>query len=751
MTTTLTRNGSTVTMTRPAAVDWNTWDVQYHTAAAHLPSGTRVRVGVGTPDGRIVDDFTWRRGLERLGHHTVDGEYAEVAVRCDEAVLRLVFTNPRPDVLCGLAEFVEPVPDGYTVHLIVDRLPGAPADHAVVLGETPDGAPDRLDISVGARRWRVALSAPATVETGDGTVRMSFAAGTGVHRFAWAPAACDDDGAADLEFDLDAARQRAESVAIGSSGWLGRSAEGYQRALTWNTVIRTDLARVITPTSRDFVSQARGGFYGTWALHGWDTFFCGLTATWIDHDYARGIYQQMLEQVTEDGFVPNRVSDERGRTDDRSQPPVGAYTVLKSYLSSGLSDQTRDLRLLADAYPTLLGWHDWWTRARRGPHGVLAWGSDPTDDPKSATVDSTRRESGLDDSPMWDDIQYDPATHTMNLADVGLNALHVADGEALAVIAERLGDTATAERLRAEVAQNGRRVEEVFWDEAAGHYRNRRDDGSFDVHLAPSMLYPLLAGIPDPDRARRAVRTLLTPELLGGSPPLPSVSRSDPGYDRHYMRGRIWGPIAFLVVEGLRRYALDSHVDHIVDELLGIFRFEWEQHSHVHENYFSSPDEDIHPFEARSDFLLSWGNLLAYLAMQQLADPRPGGWRFAHPGQPAQLRNLALREGRLSVSAGDRLRVSLDDAVLVDADATVVIADYARTDDTVRAVVHRTGGEAGRLALGTPAAAGDEVTVQVGEGARPATVIVEAGGTVTVDVPPGPEPVPVTVTTRRPA
>jgi hypothetical protein len=27
--------------------------------------------------------------------------------------------------------------------------------------------------------------------------------------------------------------------------------------------------------------------------------------------------------------------------------------------------------------------------------------------------------------------------------------------------------------------------------------------------------------------------------------------------------------------------------------------------------------------------LLSWGNLLAYLAMQQLAAARPGGWRFA--------------------------------------------------------------------------------------------------------------------------
>jgi hypothetical protein len=711
-------------MTRPAPVDWNTWDVQYHTAAAHLPSGARVRVAVGTPDGRTVDDFTWRRGLERLGHHTVDGEYAEVTVRCDDLVLRLIFTNPRANVLCGLVELLDPVPDGYSVHLVVDRLPGAPADHTVALA----GTADRWDLAVGPQRWQVVLSAPATTEAGE-DIRLHLAEGAREHRFVWAPVGDD----ATPEFDFEAARRRAEGAAIGSSGWLGRSAEGYQRALTWNTVIRSDdLGRVITPTSRDFVSQARGGFYGTWALHGWDTFFCGLTATWLDHDYARGIYRQILEQVTPGGFVPNRVSDERGRTDDRSQPPVGAYTVLKSYLSTGLSDETRDRRLLTETFPVLLGWHDWWTRARRGPHAMLAWGSDPTDDPKSATVDSTRRESGLDDSPMYDEIRYDPDTHTMDLADVGLNALHAADGQALATMADLLGETGTAARLRAEAAGTARRVDEVLWDDDAGHYRNRRAGGEFDVHLAPTMLYPLLAGIPDAARARRTVETLLAPELLGGSPPLPSVSRSDPGYNRHYCRGRIWGPIAFLVVEGLRRYGLSSTVDHIVDELLAIFRLEWEQHSHVHENYFSSPDEDIHPFEARSDFLLSWGNLLAYLAMQQLADAGPGGWRFAHPGRAAELSNLTLTEGRLSISAADRLLVTLDGAVLLDAPADTVVEDYHRSADTVRATVFG----AGPVVLGVPAAAGGEVTVRVGE-AAPTTATVGADRTVAVTVPGG--------------
>jgi putative isomerase len=697
-------------------IGWNTWDTQFHTGVAHLPSGLRIRVAVGTPDGRLVDDFTWRRGLERLGHHTVDGEYAEVTVRCDDAVLRLVFASPEPDQLYALAELTGP---GHTVHLIVDRLPAAPGTvDAVTSGQSVD----RLDVTVNSSRWRLALSAPATVAASDGAVRLSLSPGTSC-RFACAPTEPS------LDYDFEAARVLAESAAIGSSGWLGRSAEGYQRALTWNTVIRTDLGRVITPTSRDFVHAGRDGFYGTWALHGWDTFFCGLTATWIDHDYARGIYDQILEQVTPGGFVPNRVSDERGRTDDRSQPPVGAYTVFKSYLSTGLSDETRDRRLLDETFPVLLGWHDWWPRARRGPHAALAWGSDPTDDPKSATIDSTRRESGLDDSPMYDEIQYDPVTHTMDLADVGLNALHAADGEALASMADRLGDEATAARLRAELAETRHRVENLFWDEEAGHYRNVRADGSFDVHLTPTMLYPLLAGIPDPARARRLVDTLLVPSLLGGSPPLPSTSRSDPGFNRFYCRGRIWGPVAFLAVEGLRRYDLDRAS--IVDDLLTLFRDEWEQHSHVHENYFSDPEEDIHPFEARSDFLLSWGNLLAYLAMQELADPRPDGWRFAHPGKPATLTNLTLREGKLSVIAAERLRVTLDDTVLLDAPDTAIVEDYERSTTTVRALVRADG----PVTFGVPPTAGASVTVRLG--VDTATVAVDPDRTVTV-APSGP-------------
>ena len=200
-------------------------------------------------------------------------------------------------------------------------------------------------------------------------------------------------------------------------------------------------------------------------------------------------------------MLPNRVSDDKGRTDDRSQPPVGAYTVLKAYLGSGLSSLTRREALLRRAYPTLRDWHAWWVASRVGPHGMLAWGSDPVPgDAGSATVDRAKRESGLDDSPMYDDVMLDPATHTMNLADVGLNALHVADAEALSVIASLLGDAGAESSYVEHAAAVAARIDAILWD--GDRYRNRWAGGDFSDHSSPTLLYPLLAGVPAPERAR---------------------------------------------------------------------------------------------------------------------------------------------------------------------------------------------------------------------------------------------------------
>ncbi|MEU0957190.1 trehalase family glycosidase [Streptomyces niveus] len=696
----------------PAATGWNTWDVRTHTGMSRLPSGPRVRFGVLGPDGPVLSGFTWRDGLERLGPHTVDGTYAEVTVRAAGHRLRLVFAGGPGDVLHARAE------SPGTVVLSVEGLDAV---------EEPagEGAGAR-NVSVVGARWAVTASSPARrLDSPAHTLTLAFDTGTGAVDVRVAPQTTPDaapEGAAGTVAEtgtvLDAHRAASDRTRLRSGGWLGDAADALTRAVTWNTIHAPDIDRVLTPTSRDFVCAERKGFYGTWALHAWDTFFTGLAASAVDRDYARGVFGQILPYADEAGMIPNRVSDDGGRTDDRSQPPVGALTVYQAYLAGGLSAGTRDMALLTGTYPALLAWHDWWPRARRGPHGLLAWGSDPVaGDAASATLDRARRESGLDDSPMYDECLYDPATRTMDLADVGLNALHIADAEALAAIADILGEGATGARLRAEAATAGAAADRLLWDAERGGYRNLTASGAHDPHVSPTMLYALLAGLPDAGRAAAVAADLLRPEVLGGVRPLPSVARNDPGFAATYWRGRIWAPMAYLAVQGLRRYELTGLSRPVVRALLRLFLDEWREHGHVRENYPATDGENLTALQKRSDGLMAWGGLLAYLAFGELADARPDGWRFAHPGEPADLCGLPLGDGRLDVRATDRLTVGLDGRVLLDMAPGVTVRGYRLTADGATGTAEGTGD-----LLVTPPGGGPPVTLDVRGAPRRFTV-----------------------------
>ncbi|MFI6082847.1 MGH1-like glycoside hydrolase domain-containing protein [Streptomyces sp. NPDC051217] len=709
----------------PAATGWNTWDVRTHTGMSLLPSGPRARFGVLGPEGPVLDGFTWRDGLERLGHHTVDGTFAEVTVRAAGHRLRLVFAGGPGEVLHARAESTGAVVLSVEGLDGVDDRAGRPDDPA---GAAPSGIFRVGTVLAGGLRWTVTASSPARRIDGPAhALVLAFDTRTGDET---GGGTNDDSGPATVDLRiaperasgtvaetggvLAARRTATDRTRLRSGGWLGDAASALTRAVTWNTIHAPDIDRVLTPTSRDFVCAERKGFYGTWALHAWDTFFTGLAASAVDRDYARGVFGQILPHADEAGMIPNRISDDGGRTGDRSQPPVGALTVYQAYLAGGLSPGTRDTALLEDTFPALLAWHDWWPRARRGPHGLLAWGSDPiAGDPASATLDRAKRESGLDDSPMYDESLYDPATHTMDLADVGLNALHIADAETLAEIADILGERATAGRLRAEAEAAKEVADRLLWDGERGGYRNLTTAGTHDPHVSPTMLYALLGGLPDAGRAAAVAAELLRPEALGGVRPLPSVARNDPGFAATYWRGRIWAPMAYLAVRGLRRYELTELSRPVVGALLRLFLDEWREYGHVRENYPAVDGENLTGFQKRSDGLMAWGGLLAYLAFGELADARSDGWRFAHPGEPAELCNLPLGEGRLDVRAADRLTVALDGRVLLDMAPGVVVRGYRLTADCVTGTAEGTGD-----LLVTPPGGGPPVPVDVQGGPR---------------------------------
>jgi putative isomerase len=300
------------------------------------------------------------------------------------------------------------------------------------------------------------------------------------------------------------------------------------------------------------------------------------------------------------------------KSEDRSQPPVGSLMVLEIYR------RQRERWFLEEVYDELLAWNRWWPGARECPGGALCWGSDPAAQVLDGTADTWQAalyESGLDNSPMYDDVPFDKSSHRLQLADVGLTALYVADCDALAEIARTLGRPADA----AELDRRARRYAaalRAMWDEKSGSYLNRRcDTGEPSPKLSPTSFYPLIARVPSPAQAQRMIREhYFNPAEFHGEWVIPSIARNVRGFDdQAYWRGRIWGPMNFLVYLGLRNYDLPEARADLVRRSHDLLLRSWRAEGAIYENYDAKTGagNDV----TSSDAFYHWGALLGVLSL----------------------------------------------------------------------------------------------------------------------------------------
>lgn len=391
--------------------------------------------------------------------------------------------------------------------------------------------------------------------------------------------------------------------------------DAIETTLAWDTVYEPQRGRVVSPVSRLWNVQ-----WGGYVLFDWDTFFAADLAAVSSRDLAYANVLEILNEETPEGFVPNYGRAGNWKSFDRSEPPVGAITVLALYR------QFHDRWLLEDSFDRLLKWNRWWP-AHRDSSGYLAWGSDPEnrpanrDDTSAGTLQGAKYESGIDNGPQFDTAYYNPATHLMELADVGLMSLYIADSNALAEIADLLGKTADAQLLRQSAAKYKTSLA-TLWDPRSGIFLNKDlHTGNFSYRLSPTNFYPLLARAASPEQAEQMVKKhLLNPDEFWGARVLPAIARNDPAFkDQEYWRGRIWGPMNYLVYEGLLNYATPSVVQarqELAEKSMELFFHEWTEKGHVHENYSAVSDES--DGVRSSDRFYHWGALLGLIEYEEL-------------------------------------------------------------------------------------------------------------------------------------
>ncbi len=403
-------------------------------------------------------------------------------------------------------------------------------------------------------------------------------------------------------------------------------------------IYSNDNKRLAISVSRTFAS----GSPNSCAYFCWDSFFNGLLACLDDPLMGRDTVRAMLSYQSADGMVPNwahsshmiegRLADS---STDRSQPPVGAMCVWKTQLHQP------DIDFLREVYPKLAAWNSWWMKARNARNdGLLQWGS------STGTMRAAQWETGWDDTPHFEGVDgVHMVGNTMNVYAVDLCSLWAADAHYLALIAAALGLPEDAKRHRQDSIDMNQRINTRLWNEELGIYCSRfwnKADGTpgdFLTRLTPANFYPLISGAPDRRRADKVLAVMTDPKRFWGEWILPTVSREDPAFlEQTYWHGTVWGPVNYLVFQGVKRYGTPQLQATFAQKSVQLFMNNWLANGYCGENFLSingSVGGDRH---------YTWGALLCLIGIESVIDVGDDGNIRKGPGfnEPVELKNLPM-------------------------------------------------------------------------------------------------------------
>lgn len=596
------------------AQGWNTWDVNSVTTHVLLPQGLAIHLSLKHNstefgDALLTDALIGRFGnaAEQVtpGLHSWDGSYTDLRVAWKGHSWRVQSAHQGKDLIL----LATPLPSeakaalAPTIIFSVNFLWNREGIAAL--------AGDQIDAHSSAGDARIYCTCAQGTDASLARRAINVSPITGPYFAAdfTHPVAVTTGkplSLAEAQAAVDSARAQYEQ-SLASDKTTQPIVDAIETTLGWDTIYEPEKQRVVSPVSRVWSVN-----WGGYVIFDWDTFFAATMASLGDRDLAYADAIETLRESTREGFVPNYARTGNWKSYDRSEPPVGAITVLGLYRKFG------DRWFLEQTFPQLLRWNQWWAQ-HRDIDGYLTWGSDGDNLPGNFDDDSrgTRAgailESGLDNSPMYDDAAYDARTHLLQFADVGLMSMYIADCEALAEIAETLHKTAETRELRDRSARYRQKLQ-TLWSAESGIFLNKDlHTGKLSMRLSPTNFYPMLARAATPQQAQEMVdKHLLNTDEFWGEWVIPSIARNDPAFkDQDYWRGRIWGPMNYLVYLGLENYEMQRVRSEFADKSYALFLKEWQEHGHVHENYNAllGTGDDV----SSSDRFYHWGALLGFI------------------------------------------------------------------------------------------------------------------------------------------
>lgn len=607
------------------AKGWNNWDVASVTANVLLPQNLRVNVAAIIPERNAYSENSLWDYVEDFGEHSLDGSYTCIKMKYMERIWQIETSASGEELLIK----VIPLTKNLRSYIVLE------------ISNIWNG---KNSISYCGKNVHAECEDKKYVVRSLNTVK----------ELPWNPSykhlipVYDDEtiyftvnsekSKEEIDKTIDLAKTEWLKNTIHSEGNMEAALSAVRRSLLWNLVYESRNKRPITPVSRNWC-RTRGATFGDYVLFGWDTFFASLLYGLFSKEMAYATFFSILEEITPEGHVPNFGSG-TGQSRDRSEPQVGSLCAWKLYIQYG------DKWFLEECFDRLLTWNRWRFKERDfNGDGLLELGSTPYDadydeivsmkipmiNPELLEQGVTKEmtahgrqgvmwESGLDNSPMWDRVVYNPELHCMELSYAGLNALMVMDCRMLVKIGREIGveDSIIQELTeRADILSG--KIHDQLWSEEKGCYLNKHWSGEFDPAISPTHFYVWMTENVSKERSEKMLEHLLNKEELWGDYVLPMIARNDPGYsDQDYWRGRIWAPTNYLAGEALLSAGLETVWQELMKKGYDMFLRCWNEKGIVGENYNGTTGEAAE--KTNSDRFYHWGALFVYMAIQSVAD-----------------------------------------------------------------------------------------------------------------------------------
>jgi hypothetical protein len=248
-----------------------------------------------------------------------------------------------------------------------------------------------------------------------------------------------------------------------------------------------------------------------------------------------------------------------------TQPPLVAWSAMQ------LPQCPQTQPWLRRIYQPLCRYHAWLNQHRRLPCGLYFW--------------QHPYESGVENAPRFSSRDEKTLADTRPLAAPDLSCQVILQCEALAKMAEALGE-ARASEFRDTASQIRKQMNTILWHEEDGLYYDKDTRNHQWIRSKTiASLMPLAAGAPDQQRAARLHEHCTDASSFGSTLPLPSVALDDPDFARDMWRGPVWVNTAYLVLQGLKRYGFSDTVSTLSWRLVdGVARV-LEAENHIYEFY----------------------------------------------------------------------------------------------------------------------------------------------------------------------